>query len=135
MTAIARPPASAGRLPSSIVPLRALAHCRSGDKGTLTTVALIAHSEALYPLLEASITAELVAEQLSSRVAGAVVRYEMEAARTLIFVCARSPGDMVTTSLERDAHGKTLSSRLLDLLVEIPHELLALARQPAGPAS
>jgi hypothetical protein len=46
----------------------------------------------------------------------------MPMARTLIFVCHRLPGDTVTTSLYRDTHGKTLSSRLLDMLVEVPND-------------
>lgn len=104
--------------------LRAFARCRSGDKGTVTTVAVIARRPELYALLQEVVTAERVAEQLAARVRGPVRRYEMSLAQTLIFVCQRVPGDSVTTSLYRDTHGKTLSSRLLDMQVQVPGGLL-----------
>jgi hypothetical protein len=99
--------------------LRALARCRSGDKGTLVALAVIAREAALYEPLRAVVTAERVAVQLAPRVTGPVTRFEMPNARTLIFVCNRKPGDSVTTSLHMDGHGKTLSSRLLDMTVTL----------------
>ncbi len=99
--------------------LRALARCRSGDKGMLVALAVIAREAALYEPLRAVVTAERVADQLAPRIAGPVRRFEMPNAHTLIFVCNRQPGDSVTTSLHRDGHGKTLSSRLLEMVVTL----------------
>jgi hypothetical protein len=117
---------------TAAIPLRALAHCRSGDKGTNVTLALIAHSDALFPLLCEAVTADRVAAQLSPRLVGAVQRHELPGLRTLLFVADRRRGDSVTTSLLLDTHGKTLSSRVLDLSVEVPVESLQLARRPGG---
>ena len=107
--------------------LRALARCRSGDKGTVTTLAVIARRPELYALLRDVVTAERVASQLGARVQWPVRRYEMPLAQTLIFVCQRAAEDTVTTSLYRDTHGKTLSSRLLDMHLEVPADLLVEA--------
>ncbi|GAB3213827.1 AtuA-related protein [Marinactinospora thermotolerans] len=98
-----------------------VAHSRSGDKGNLTTLSLIPYDPAWYPALCASVTAEAVAEHLSWRVTGEVVRHRMDNVGALVFVCRRADEDTVTTSLYLDAHGKSLSSALLELCVQVEH--------------
>lgn len=101
------------------VQLYDVAHARSGDKGNLNTIALIADEPHWYPTLCAAVTAEAVAAHLAGRVTGPVVRHRMDNVGALLFVCPRAGDDTVTTSLYLDSHGKTLSSALLELVVEV----------------
>ncbi|ACL58595.1 AtuA-related protein [Methylobacterium nodulans] len=98
--------------------LRAIAHSRTGDKGDTSNVSLIAYDPADYPWLEAQVTAERVREHFAGLVTGPVVRYALPQLGALNFVMRGALGGGVTRSLALDAHGKSLSSLLLDL--EIP---------------
>jgi hypothetical protein len=51
-------------------------------------------------------------------VRGEVRRYELPALGALQFVCERALDTGVTTSLALDAHGKTLSYALLEMVIE-----------------
>jgi hypothetical protein len=98
--------------------LAELAHGRAGDKGRLVNVSVIAFDGRDYPLLARMVTADRVRAQFSDLIAGEVLRYELPHLGALNFVMARRAGDSVTRSLALDAHGKSLSSLLLDL--ELP---------------
>lgn len=98
--------------------LGTLAHARAGDKGDTANLAVIAYDPADYPHLERYVTAEVVRAHLADVVAGEVVRYELPRIGALNFVLRRALGGGVTRSLALDAHGKCLSSAVLEL--EIP---------------
>ncbi|MGW6795310.1 AtuA-related protein [Streptomyces chartreusis] len=97
--------------------LRELAHARTGDKGHLVTMAVVARNKTDYRQLREHLTPQVVREHLAGRISGNVARFEMPGTTTLLFVCERDPTDTVNTSLHRDRHGKTLSGDLLDLIV------------------
>jgi hypothetical protein len=98
--------------------LGALAHARTGDKGDTANISVIAHDPADYPHLERYVTAELVRGHFAGLVAGEVVRHALPRIGALNFVLHRALGGGVTRSLALDAHGKCLSSAILEL--EIP---------------
>ena len=95
--------------------LHELAHCRAGDKGNTSTLSLIAYRAEDYPLLAQRVTAEAVARHLSGIVQGRIRRFELPQLAALQFVCEQSLAGGVTTSLALDAHGKSLSSALLEM--------------------
>ena len=95
--------------------LHDLAHCRAGDKGDTSILSLIAYREEDYPLLAERVTVDAVRKHLQGVVLGDVRRYELPGLWALQFVCERSLGGGVTTSLGLDAHGKSLSYALLEL--------------------
>ncbi len=97
-----------------------LAHARTGDKGDTSNVSVIAYDPAHYPHLERYVTAELVRAHLAGIVAGEVVRYALPRLGALNFVLHRALCGGVTRSLALDAHGKCLSSLVLDLEVPDP---------------
>jgi hypothetical protein len=97
------------------VKLRDIAHSRTGDKGNISNVSVIAFDERDYHRLVEAVTADRVKALFAGIVEGAVVRYEMPAVGALNFVMHRALGGGVTRSLALDAHGKCLSSALLDL--------------------
>ena len=98
--------------------LREIAHSRTGDKGDTSNISLIVFDAKDYPAIVAQATAERVREHFEGIVRGDVSRYELPAIGALNFVLRRALGGGVTRSLALDAHGKSLSSALLDLDIE-----------------
>jgi hypothetical protein len=98
--------------------LGTVAHSRTGDKGDTSNISVIAFDPADYPHLAEHVTAEVVRAHLADIVAGEVVRYALPKIGALNFVLHRALGGGVTRSLALDAHGKCLSSAILEL--EIP---------------
>ncbi len=98
--------------------LRELAHSRTGDKGNTLNISVICHDARHYDHLRDTLTVERVKAFLSDVVLGDVVRYELPNLAALNFVLGHALGGGVTRSLALDAHGKSLSSALMNL--EIP---------------
>ena len=95
--------------------LREIAHSRTGDKGNISNISVIAYDAKDYDLLREQVTAERVKAHFAGVVEGSVVRYELPNLGALNFVMDQALGGGVTRSLALDAHGKSLSSALLDL--------------------
>jgi hypothetical protein len=100
------------------VKLRQIAHSRTGDKGNVVNVSVIAFDERDFPLIERAVTATRVREHFEGIVQGEVERYALPHLGALNFVMRRPPGDSVTRTLALDPHGKSLSSALLDLEID-----------------
>lgn len=98
--------------------LRRIAHSRTGDKGTGANISVIAYRAEDYPVLERHLTAERVKEHFRGIVRGGVERYTLSQIGALNFVLHDALSGGVTRSLALDAHGKSLSSALLNL--ELP---------------
>lgn len=98
--------------------LREIAHSRTGDKGNTSNISVIAFEERHFGLLLEQVTCERVKVLFAGIVAGEVVRYELPGISALNFVMQQALGGGVTRSLALDAHGKSLSSALLDLEID-----------------
>ncbi len=96
-----------------------LAHARAGDKGNTTILSLIAYRAEDFPLLRERVTPEAVKQHFAGIIKGAVKRYELPQLGALQFVGQDALGGGVTTSLAIDAHGKSLSSALLEMEIEV----------------
>jgi hypothetical protein len=94
--------------------LRKIAHSRTGDKGNISNISLIAFDQQDYDFLRTNVTAERVKAHFAGIVQGDVTRYELPSLGALNFVLTGALGGGVTRSLALDAHGKSLSSALLD---------------------
>ena len=97
-----------------------LAHARSGDKGDTANVGVIARRPSDYPLLVRALTAERVAAHFAGMITGPVERYELPNLHALNFLLHGALGGGGTVSLKTDAQGKTLSTALLRLELEVP---------------
>lgn len=95
--------------------LRDIAHARTGDKGETCNISLIVRHERDYPVLVERVTPDRVKAHFAGIVMGEVTRYELPALHAMNFVLTRALGGGVTRSLAIDAHGKSLSSLLLEL--------------------
>ena len=96
-----------------------LAHARAGDKGNTTILSLIAYRAEDYPLLREQATADAVKRHFAGIIKGDVIRYELPGLSALQFVGHDALGGGVTTSLAIDSHGKSLSSALLQMEIEV----------------
>ncbi|MDQ3135149.1 MAG: hypothetical protein M3Q76_10130 [Acidobacteriota bacterium] len=99
-----------------------LAHARSGDKGDTANVGLIALREDYYPLLAREVTAARVKEHFGDICKGAVERFELSNLGALNFLLHESLGGGGTLSLMTDAQGKTFSTALLRMKIDVPDE-------------
>ncbi len=102
------------------VRLLALAHARSGDKGDAANVGVVARRPEFYPLLVRELTAERVAAHFRGMLTGGVERYELPNLGALNFLLHGALGGGGTVSLKTDAQGKTLSTALLRMEIEVP---------------
>ena len=98
--------------------LRELAHTRTGDKGNRSTLTVIAYRAADFERLLAQLTPERVRAHYQGMVRGEVERYALPQLGALQFVLHDALAGGVTRSLALDAHGKTLSSHLLDIDID-----------------
>lgn len=96
-----------------------LAHARSGDKGDTANVGLIALQDEIYPLLVREVTAERVKRHFEGICHGKVERFELPNLGALNFLLHESLGGGGTLSLMTDAQGKTFSTALLRMEIEI----------------
>jgi len=102
------------------VRLLRLAHARSGDKGDTANVGVIARRPADYPLLARELTAARVAAHFAGMITGPVERFELPNLHALNFLLHGALGGGGTVSLKTDAQGKTLSTALLRMEIEVP---------------
>lgn len=100
--------------------LREIAHSRTGDKGNTLNVSVICHDPSHYTHLCAELTPERVKTWLGHVARGHVIRYELPKLAALNFVLSDALGGGVTRSLALDAHGKSVSSALIDLEISAP---------------
>ncbi|MDL2293395.1 hypothetical protein LJC60_02045 [Ruminococcaceae bacterium OttesenSCG-928-D13] len=92
-----------------------IAHSRTGDKGNVSTISVIAYKEEDYKRLKDGVTPEKVLEWFRPVGATKVDRYEVPSIGALNFVLANTLGGGVTCSLALDTHGKSLSGLMLEL--------------------
>jgi hypothetical protein len=97
-----------------------IAHARSGDKGDTANVGVIARRPGDYALLVRELTVERVAAHFRGMVTGPVERFELPNLYALNFLLHGALGGGGTVSLKTDAQGKTFSTALLRLEIEVP---------------
>jgi hypothetical protein len=92
-----------------------LAYARSGDKGDTANVGVIARRPEFYPILARELTVGRVAAHFQGMLTGGVERFDLPNLGALNFL-----GGGGTVSLKTDAQGKTLSTALLRMELEVP---------------
>jgi hypothetical protein len=106
------------------VQLREIACARSGDKGADANVGVWTEDERTFDYLRENLTAERVKEHFRSVCRGGVERYELPNLKALNFILHDSLDGGGAASLRTDAQGKTLSLGLLQMVLEVPDEML-----------
>ncbi|KAI9253794.1 hypothetical protein BDA99DRAFT_540413 [Phascolomyces articulosus] len=102
-----------------------LANGRSGDKGDVCNVGIIARDPRYYPYIKRSLTGPVVAEYMKHLCKGSVTRFELPGLFAMNFVLTKSLGGGGLSSLVIDRQGKTFAQLVLTGIdIEIPAELL-----------
>jgi hypothetical protein len=102
-----------------------LAYGRSGDKGDVCNIGIIARDPKYLPYLKRSITEQAVKGYMSHLCKGTVTRFELVGPNALNFVLTHSLNGGGLSSLVVDRQGKTYAQLCLSgLEVEIPASLL-----------
>src|SRR5947208_1389191 len=99
--------------------LSRIAHARSGDKGDVSNIGVIATDKRYYPLILREVTAEKVKRHFGPLVEGPITRYELDNLAAVNFVMERALDGGGTVSLRVDAQGKTLGAALLRMSIEV----------------
>ena len=101
------------------IQLKDIVYSRSGDKGDISNIAVIAKESRFYPLLQKHLTADRVKEFFGEIVKGNVERYEVRTLHAMNFVLRNSLGGGATRSLRSDFTGKTMCQAILRLHLEV----------------
>ncbi|CAN5280144.1 hypothetical protein BH09PSE6_BH09PSE6_11690 [soil metagenome] len=101
------------------VPLREIAHSRSGEKGNNSTISVIAHDKSDYPLLLQQITVDAVRRVFGPITRGGIVRYQVPSIAALNFVLDEVLEGGRSRTLAFEESGKALSSLILGMPVQV----------------
>lgn len=113
-------PVEAFEGPTVRVPLIAVAHGRSGDKGADVNIGVRARHPDFWPVILRELTADRVERHLAHLGARSVTRYELPGILAVNFLLHDGLGAGGTASLRFDPQGKAVAQQLLDIEVEIP---------------
>jgi hypothetical protein len=113
------PPEPTDADPARIVPLIALAWARSGDKGDLFNVGVIARKADYLPYIRAALTPEAVREWYAHFNASKVLRYDLPGFNALNFVVDESLAGGINNSPRLDAAAKGMAQQLLEFPVPV----------------
>ena len=106
------------------LPLHRLAHARAGDKGNRLNLGLFAYRLEAWPLIAEQVTEARVLDLFAHRGATRVRRYDLPNLDGFNFVVDDVLQGGVNGALNLDGHGKTLSFRLLSLVLRVPEALV-----------
>lgn len=106
------------------LPISTIALARSGDKGDMANVGVLARSPKAYTFLKEFLTPQRVKNWFQELCYGPVTRYELDKLRGLNFLLDASLGGGGTQTLRTDAQGKTFSQALIRQKITIPSDVL-----------
>ena len=109
---------------TTLVELKDLCLARSGDKGDMANIGLIARNSEIYEYLKEYLTADKVKYIFGTMCKGEVIRYELDNLEALNFLLEKSLDGGGTKSLMIDAQGKTYASALLAQKIRVPETFI-----------
>jgi len=107
------------------VPLYRLAHGRTGDKGDISNISVIAWNDELFPILVEQLTESAVEKWFTHRQPSRVTRYILPSISAMNFVIEGILDGGVNDALNLDSHGKALSFYLLDFPISVAPDIAA----------
>ena len=110
------------------VKLAELAFARSGDKGDVSNIGLMAKSKNIYEFLLKTITPEKLKEYFGGMVKGDAEVYPVPYLDSLEIILRRALGGGATCTLRFDQTGKSMGPVLLCMEVLVSEELLEEAK-------
>ncbi|MBY0512086.1 MAG: DUF1446 domain-containing protein [Rhodospirillaceae bacterium] len=110
---------------SVTVPLIKIAYGRSGDKGDVSNVVIMARKPEFLPAIAQQLTAEAVATYMAHLAKGEVVRYPWPGLHGFNFLLHEALGGGGVGSIRYDAQGKAHAQMLMDFPVTVPKAWVA----------
>ena len=101
------------------LPLGAIAHTRSGDKGDTSNIGVIAFKPEHYLVILREVTPARVKEFFGAMVEGEIERFELPNLGAINLLLHGALGGGGTVSLRIDAQGKTCGAALLRMEIEV----------------
>jgi hypothetical protein len=108
--------------------LEALAFARSGDKGDVSNIGIMARTKNIYDFLSKALTPELIRDHFRGMIKGDVEIYLLPNIESIEVVLRQALGGGATCTLRFDQTGKSMGQALLRLELEVEEELLEEAR-------
>ena len=99
-----------------------LAYARSGDKGDVCNVNLLAFDDDAYRIIAREVTPERVKAHYGDMVKGDVEIYPMPNVNSLEVILRNALGGGATRTLLFDQTGKSMSTALLRMRIPVPDE-------------
>lgn len=106
------------------VSLEAIAVARSGDKGNIANIGVVARAPEFMDWIKSQVTTMAVSQYFAHFVHGTVVRYEIPGFNALNYLLHDALDGGGVASLRNDPLGKCFAQMLLDLPVHIPRSFL-----------
>lgn len=106
------------------VKIREICLARSGDKGDVSNIGVLARSEGIYTFIKEKLTKKYIKDLFKDFCKGKVIRYEMDNLLAINFLLEESLDGGGTKSLMIDAQGKTFASALLNQEILVPKKLI-----------
>lgn len=110
-----------------------IAHARSGDKGNIANVGVIALKPEWYPLIARELTADRVASHYAGAIKDKVERFELANLHAMNFLLHGALDGGGTLSLRTDAQGKVFSTSMLRIVLEVPDDEAKRLDLPIAP--
>ncbi len=111
------------------VQLKELAYARSGDKGDVCNVGVMAKTKNVYEFLLKALTEEKIREYFGGMVKGDIELYPLPNLDSIEIVLRRSLGGGATCTLRFDQTGKSMAPVLLCMELEADEKLIEEARE------
>ncbi|MFH1481033.1 MAG: hypothetical protein ABIG67_07180 [Pseudomonadota bacterium] len=109
--------------------LKDLAFARSGDKGDVSNIGIMAKSKKIYDFLLKAVTPEKVKEHFKGMAKGNVEIYPMPNINSLEIILRQALGGGATCTLRFDQTGKSMGQALLRFKVDADESLIQEARE------
>ena len=105
---------------TQLVPLQTITHARAGDKGNRSNVSVFVYDTKHYSLLVDQITPARLKQSFEGLFKEQIQRYLLPQLNGLNIVLDEALEGGVNESLNLDSHGKSWSSLILSLEIELP---------------
>lgn len=112
-----------------LIPLSAIAHARSGDKGSSSNIGVIAYTQSGYEFLREYLDAIKVSEFFQGLNPHHVARYELPNLLAFNFVLEGILDGGGSLSLRIDSQGKALGQAILEMPIEMPVDVFEHAKR------
>ena len=123
----AAPPADSRETGPDAVKVRLvdLAWGRSGDKGDIANIGILARKPDYLPYIRAALSEEVVKDYFAHVCEGKVERFDLPGSHSLNFLLHESLGGGGIASVRIDPQGKGFAQMLLDIEIPVPADLAA----------